>query len=116
MLVGTPDVNNDGYPDIVIFHNFPSRIHVRLNNGSGGFGSAALYTVSNYCNGANVYDLDRDGDLDIVAFFGQHKPFVQCDQYFEEQWERDICRHDDPGHGGGGFVMPAHRHQWRRSV
>ncbi|MBK9336158.1 MAG: VCBS repeat-containing protein [Lewinellaceae bacterium] len=74
VLVGTPDVNNDGYPDIVIFHNFPSRIHVRLNNGSGGFGSAALYTVSNYCNGANVYDLDRDGDLDIVAFSGNTSP------------------------------------------
>ncbi|MEZ4963182.1 MAG: FG-GAP-like repeat-containing protein [Saprospiraceae bacterium] len=73
-LIGTPDLNNDGYPDIVIFHNVPSRIQVRLNNGSGGFGAATLYTVSNYCNGANVYDLDQDGDLDIVAYSGNSNP------------------------------------------
>ncbi len=69
-LVGTPDVNNDGYPDIVLFHNVPSRIHVRLNNGSGGFGAAALYSVNSFCNGAKVYDMDNDGDLDIIAFAG----------------------------------------------
>lgn len=69
-LVGTPDLNNDGYPDLVITHNVPSRIQIRLNNGAGGFGAATLYTVSSFCNGAKVYDMDNDGDLDIVAYSG----------------------------------------------
>jgi surface protein len=70
ILIGTPDLNNDGYPDIVLAHNVPSQIQVRLNNGAGGFGAAALYTVTNYCNGAKIYDLDNDGDLDIIAYAG----------------------------------------------
>lgn len=73
-LIGTPDLNNDGYPDLVITHNVPARIQVRLNNGSGGFGAATLYVVNDYTSSANVYDLDRDGDLDIVAFSGNFDP------------------------------------------
>ncbi|MBK7223399.1 MAG: VCBS repeat-containing protein [Saprospiraceae bacterium] len=77
-LIGTPDLNNDGYPDLVISHNVPSRIHVRLNNGSGGFGAPTLYTVTDYCNGAHVYDIDRDGDLDVVAFSGNSTPSLNA--------------------------------------
>jgi len=73
-LIGTPDLNNDGYPDLVITHNVPARIQVMLNNGSGGFGAATLYVVNDYTSSANVYDLDRDGDLDIVAFSGNFDP------------------------------------------
>ncbi len=69
-LISTSDLNNDGYPDLVLTHNVPSKIQVRLNNGTGGFTAATLYNVNNFCNGANVYDLDRDGDLDIVAYSG----------------------------------------------
>ena len=70
ILIGTPDLNSDGYPDIVLAHNSPSQIQVRLNNGAGGFGAATLYAVTNFCNGAKVYDLDNDGDLDIIAYAG----------------------------------------------
>jgi hypothetical protein len=73
-LIGTPDLNNDGYPDLVITHNVPARIQVRLNNGAGGFGAATLYVVNDYTSNANVYDLDRDGDLDIVVYSGNSDP------------------------------------------
>jgi hypothetical protein len=73
-LIGTPDLNNDGYPDLVITHNVPARIQVRLNNGAGGFGAATLYVVNDYTSSANVYDLDRDGDLDIVVYSGNSDP------------------------------------------
>lgn len=69
-LRGTPDLNNDGYPDLLLYHNVPSQIHVRLNNGAGGFGAPAFYPVTNFCNGVSAYDLDKDGDLDLVAFAG----------------------------------------------
>lgn len=69
-LVGTPDLNNDGFPDLVLFHNAPSRIHVRLNDSTGILGDATLYTVTNYCNGAKIADMDNDGDLDIIAYSG----------------------------------------------
>ncbi len=73
-LIGTPDLNNDGYPDMVITHNVPARIQVRLNNGVGGFGAATLYVVNDYTSSANVYDLDRDGYLDIVVYSGNSDP------------------------------------------
>ena len=69
-LIGTPDLNNDGYPDLVISHNLPSNIQVRLNNGAGGFGPAVLYGVTSFCNGAKIADIDSDGDLDIIAYAG----------------------------------------------
>ncbi len=69
-LLGTPDLNNDGYPDLVLSHNVPSLIEVRLNNGSGGLNAASTYAVTNFCNGAKIVDMDKDGDLDIIAYSG----------------------------------------------
>lgn len=69
-LRGTPDFNNDGYPDIFVVHNVPSKAHIRLNNGDGTFSEPAYYNLSSYSAGALPADVDSDGDLDIVGFTG----------------------------------------------
>lgn len=69
-LTATPDLNNDGYPDIVLSHNVPSSINVRLNNGDGSFGSSTFYTVTNYSADTECGDIDNDGDIDIISMSG----------------------------------------------
>lgn len=70
-IIGTPDLNNDGFPDIVVNHNVPSSVAVWLNNGNGTFpASPSLYSVSNFSNGARILDIDNDGFLDIVSYSG----------------------------------------------
>lgn len=70
-LVTTPDLNNDGYPDIVVSHNFPSQLAVWLNNGNGTFTTApTLYTLQNYSNGGTIADVNNDGFLDFVGKSG----------------------------------------------
>ncbi|MCB9295614.1 MAG: VCBS repeat-containing protein [Lewinellaceae bacterium] len=69
-MSAAPDLNNDGYPDLLVMHNVPSQIHVRLNDGTGTLGSPAFYPVTNYCNGVLYADVDLDGDLDLLAFAG----------------------------------------------
>lgn len=69
-LRGTPDLNNDGYPDLVLTHNVPSNAHIRLNNGDGTFSAPAYYTLSNYSNGVTFGDIDQDGDIDLVGISG----------------------------------------------
>lgn len=69
-MSSAPDLNNDGYPDLLVMHNVPSQIQVRLNDGTGTLGSPAFYPVTNYCNGVLYADVDLDGDLDLLAFAG----------------------------------------------
>ena len=69
-LRGTPDLNGDGYPDLVVTHNVPSSVNVRLNNGDGTLGSSSLYTVTNYSVGVDFADIDGDGDIDMIGKSG----------------------------------------------
>ncbi|MCB0584535.1 MAG: VCBS repeat-containing protein, partial [Phaeodactylibacter sp.] len=69
-LNSAPDLNNDGYPDLLLSYNFPSQIQVRLSDGTGAFGNAVNYPVTPYCNGVTYCDVDLDGDLDLLAFAG----------------------------------------------
>ena len=70
-LRGTPDLNADGYPDVVTTQNaFPSSVHVRLNDGTGSFGAEAIYPVTNYSNGVEIADMNGDGHLDMIGRSG----------------------------------------------
>lgn len=63
------DLNNDGHPDLVVpMYQSGSNGFVRtyLNNGSGGFTPSAVTTIAG--SEAQLADLDRDGNLDMVAF------------------------------------------------
>jgi gliding motility-associated-like protein len=68
--VQTPDLNNDGYPDIVYSCNVPSAVLIWMNNGNGTFAIPTIYPVSVYCDGIKFADIDGDKDLDIVAISG----------------------------------------------
>ena len=45
-IQGTPDLNGDGYPDLLVRHNFASSVMLRFNNGDGSFGGVQYYTVA----------------------------------------------------------------------
>ena len=63
----TPDLNNDGYPDIITSHNLSSKIIVLLNNGDGTFTNTGSYPVTSFNDSFTYGDIDNDGDIDIVA-------------------------------------------------
>ncbi|UCE67719.1 MAG: VCBS repeat-containing protein [Candidatus Zixiibacteriota bacterium] len=56
------DLNMDDYPDIIT-----GSISVFLNNGDGTFLPRTDYPTFNIAYRINAADLDRDGDIDIVA-------------------------------------------------
>lgn len=64
------DMNNDGFPDAVIGGNRnapPYGFAVMLNNGDGSFAPGVAY-YPGACQAGEVeaFDLDNDGDLDVV--------------------------------------------------
>jgi hypothetical protein len=69
-FIGTPDLNGDGFPDVVILHGFPSRVQIRFNDGTGGLGSPSMYTIPDYAHDGEILDMDKDVDLDIMVLGG----------------------------------------------
>jgi YD repeat-containing protein len=65
-FLGSFDLNNDGFLDLIFTHYNPGKIEVRFGNVSGTFSSSVLTTVLNYIREGAICDIDGDGDLDIV--------------------------------------------------
>ncbi|MEE9447348.1 MAG: VCBS repeat-containing protein, partial [Arenicellales bacterium] len=78
------DMDNDGDLDVVTgtpWSNSASSIAVRVyyNNGAGGFGAAQVVEAGKGLYSGVVYDIDGDGDLDIVGqnkYARSSKPYV----------------------------------------
>jgi hypothetical protein len=72
--VPVADLNGDGKPDFVaVISQEHETVVAFLNEGGGRFRRETLYTAPHPafgCNGAQVVDLDGDGDLDVVLTNG----------------------------------------------
>lgn len=65
--VETGDLDNDGWPDIVIANTLGAEVSVVLNNANGSFSLNIPFGVAGEPTGVTLGDYDGDGDLDIAA-------------------------------------------------
>jgi hypothetical protein len=62
------DMDRDGDPDIITAeHRGGKRVFILENNGSGSFTTHTISTGIENHLGSRVFDLDQDGDLDIIG-------------------------------------------------
>lgn len=64
------DVNNDGWPDIYVGHDFSGEDHLYLNKQDGTFSErikTAMRHISNFSMGNDLADFNNDGWLDIMS-------------------------------------------------
>jgi hypothetical protein len=61
------DINNDGYPDLVVVNYSSSSVSVLLNNGNGTFQEQNIYPVMSLPKGIKVSDFNNDSFPDIVT-------------------------------------------------
>ncbi len=63
--IAVGDINNDGWPDLVLTLNYNADAYVLLNNHHGGFYQVPT-NYGEYRTGAILVDLNADGKLDLV--------------------------------------------------
>lgn len=66
-IVGTPDLDGDGWPDILTSNGSDGTVSVILNDGTGGFPSVKQYAAGSDITSMAAMDLDGDGLPDIVT-------------------------------------------------
>ena len=65
--VTSADFNGDGYPDLATVDSSNDALSVRLNNGSGGFGSPTNYTTDATPFSVVAGDFNGDGHTDLAV-------------------------------------------------
>jgi hypothetical protein len=64
------DLNNDGWPDVYVSHDFSGEDHLYLNNRNGTFSesvSESMRHISNFSMGNDIADYNNDGWLDVMS-------------------------------------------------
>ena len=87
----TGDLDEDGDPDLVATNFFPGEIYVFRNDGTPANGGWVEETVTDELGGAcsvALGDIDRDGDLDVVAA-GQSDDDVAWFEQAGAAWTRN---------------------------
>jgi hypothetical protein len=64
--VHTPDVNGDGYPDLIAINGFSRDLTLLLNDGLGSFVDTPITQVTS-TRFTHIDDIDQDGDVDVVS-------------------------------------------------
>ena len=84
------DVNNDGWPDVLVTEF--GRIRLFLNNRNGTFTDVSMQAGvedAGWATSACFFDYDRDGWLDLfVANYVEYKPQTTCN---DRAGKRDFC-------------------------
>lgn len=72
-VVATPDLNGDGWPDIITANGADGTFSVMLNDGTGAFPSVKQYAAGSDAPLLAVLDLNGDGRPDVVTVSTQDK-------------------------------------------
>ena len=68
--IGVGDLNNDGWPDILVSNDYSEKDHLYINNKNGTFkevSKAATKHISNFSMGNDIADFNNDGWLDFIT-------------------------------------------------
>ncbi len=68
--VAIGDVNNDGWPDVLVGQDYAEKDHLYINQGSGTFKEVirqATNHISNFSMGNDMADFNNDGLLDFIS-------------------------------------------------
>lgn len=72
-VVASPDLNGDGWPDIVTANGSDGTFSVMLNDGTGAFPSVKQYAAGSDVTLLAVWDLNGDNRPDVVTVSAQDK-------------------------------------------
>ncbi len=64
------DLNNDGWPDVIVGHDYSEKDHLYINQQNGKFKEVIKETtnhISNFSMGNDIADFNNDGMLDFIA-------------------------------------------------
>ncbi len=71
------DLNNDGYPEVVLATQSSQTVNVYSNNGDGTYAAFVSYSTGGSTTGVDIADVDMDGDNDLIVAVATGQQNVQ---------------------------------------